>query len=89
MSALRRGGCPDSAIFETGGELVGVAGRREAGLAGADDGERLIEREMGKRFFECASESGELHARSEAQDRFAEAKYAVGCFFEGLGGGIA
>ncbi len=81
------GGAGD-AVFDERGELGGVAGGRQAGLAGADNGERLFQREMTEGFFEGA---GKLELRSfgrDAKDGFAEAEDAVGGGFECLGGGI-
>ena len=45
----RGGGAPS--VLQEGGQLFGVAGGREAGLAGADDGEGFIGREMGESLF--------------------------------------
>ena len=44
-------GGPDDAVFEEGDELRGIAGWREAGLAGADDGEGFAGGEMRQGFF--------------------------------------
>lgn len=76
------------AIFEKSGELRGVAGRREAGLAGADDGERFVGGEMGQGFLERTGKMREGSGGRHAQNGFAETKDAVRGFFESLRGGI-
>jgi hypothetical protein len=76
------------AVFEEGDELRGVAGGREAGFAGADDGEGFIGWEMGKSFFEGAGEMELRSFGSGAENGFAEAEDAVGGGFEGFGGWI-
>src|SRR5260370_23409019 len=81
-------GGPGSAVFEEGDELFRIAGGRQAGLAGADDGERFSRREMGESFFEGAGEMELGSFWSDAKDGFSEAKDAVGGGLEGLGGGI-
>ncbi len=88
-SQLRLGNCDASGtVFEEGCELVRIARGREAGLARADDGERLVGRQMRKRFFEGAGEMELWSVRSDAQDGFAEAVDAVSSGFKSLGGGI-
>jgi hypothetical protein len=63
--------------------LLGIAGWREAGLAGADYGQGFIGGEMGESFLE---RSGEMELRSfgsDTEDGFAEAEDTVGDVFEG------
>src|SRR5580692_433095 len=69
-------------------EALGVAGGRETGIAGANDGDWFVDGEMGESFFEGAGEVELGSFGSNAQDGFAEAVDAVGGGFEGLGGGI-
>ncbi len=68
--------------------MGGVASGREARLAGADNGEGLIGREMWEGFFEGAREMELRGLEGDAEDGFAQAKGAVGGGFEGLCGGI-
>ena len=71
-------------VFKVGGELVGIAGGREAGVAGANESERLVGWEVRKSLLEGAGERGELRAGGDAEDGFSEAEDAVSGFFEGL-----
>jgi len=71
-------------VFEESGELGGIAGRREAGLAGADHGKRFIGGKMGQSFLERTGEMRERGAGRDAQNGFAEAKDAVGGLLESL-----
>ena len=83
-----KSGSAGDAVFKERGELGGVAGGGQAGLAGTDEGERLFQREMTEGFSEGA---GKLELRSfgrDAKDGFAEAEDTVRSGFECLGGGI-
>ena len=77
------GGGACDAVFEEGNKLLGIAGWREAALAGADYGQGFIGGEMGESFLE---RSGEMELRSfgsDTEDGFAEAEDTVGDVFEG------
>ena len=76
------------AVFEEGNQLRGIAGGREACLAGADDGERFAGGEMRESFFESPGEMELGCFGRYTEDGFADAEDAVGGGFEGLRGGI-
>ena len=76
------------AVFEEGNQLRGIAGGREACLAGADDGERFAGGEMRESFLESPGEMELRGFGGHAQNGFAEMEYAVCGGFEGLRGGI-
>ena len=86
-SALRSGGA-GYAVFEEGDKLLGIAGGREAGLAGADYGERFAGWEMRESFLESAGEMELRSFRCDAEEGFAEAEDAVAGGFESLRSGI-
>ncbi len=83
-----RSGSTGDAVFEEGDELFGIAGGREAGLAGADYGKRFSRGEMRKGFLESTGETELRSFRGDAQDGFAETEDAVGGGFKGLRGGV-
>src|SRR6266576_6624231 len=76
------------AVFEEGNQLRGIAGGREACLAGADDRERCAGGEMGESFFESPGEMELRGLGGHAQNGYAEMEYAVCGVNEGLRGGI-
>lgn len=76
------------AVFEQGDEFLGIRCWREAGLAGANDGEGFAGGKMGQGFFQGASEMELRRFGRHSQDGFAEAIDAVGGGFERLGNGI-
>ena len=68
--------------------MLGVAGGRETGLAGADDGKGFVGGEMGESFLEGAGEMELWSFGGDAEDVFTETEDAVGGGLQGLRGGI-
>jgi len=81
-------GSAGDAVFEERGELGGVAGGGEAGIARADEGERFFHGEMGEGFFEGAGKLELWGFGCDAENGLAEAEDTVGGGFECLRSGI-
>ena len=67
LNRLGSGGA-GGAVFEKGGELLWIGCGRKTGLAGADDGDRLIGWEMRQGFLKRTGEMRERGAGRDAQD---------------------
>ena len=59
-------------------ELLGIAGGRKTGLAGANDGERFARWEMRKSFLESAGQVQLRRFRRDAEDGFTETEDTMG-----------
>src|SRR6266480_4507789 len=75
-----------TAIRQEGRKLLEVVGRRQACLAGTDDGQGMFGVEVGHGFFLRAREKEFGRFRGDSEKGFAEAEDAGGGGFQGLRG---